>query len=146
MTVRWFTYRASGGTLYSAPPPDAVLPSSNSSLAAVRAAVREINPKTGRNFAPMITGTGSRRNGITLVGDGVADIEGQLVWYGDRGQLKPAWLFYLTSEDGIQRYATVVDDTTQGTMATQPLTFFQSAKGLAFERESPQPNRLRALV
>ena len=132
----------SGGNLYSAPAPDVVLPSSNSSLAAVRAAVREINPKTGRNFAPMITGSTARTNGITLVGDGVPDgIEGQLVWYGDRGQLKPAWLFYLTSEDGIQRYATVVDDATQGMMALQPLTFFQSPpKGLVFERESPQPN------
>ena len=126
----------SGGNLYSAPAPDVVLPSSNSSLAAVRAAVREINPKTGRNFAPVITGSTARTNGITLVGDGVPDgIEGQLVWYGDRGQLKPAWLFYLTSEDGIQRYAMVVDDATQGMMALQPLTFFQSPpKGLVFER------------
>lgn len=135
----------SGGTLFAAPASGVGLPPANSAMASARAAVRHINPKVGQNYFPLITGTTSRKNGIKLAGGQLPlDVEGELIWYGDQSGVKPAWLFYITDTDGIQRYATVVDDATASVRAQQPLTFFQSPppgpKGQVFERESPQPN------
>jgi protein-L-isoaspartate(D-aspartate) O-methyltransferase len=50
---------------------------------------------------------------------------------GARGQLHAAWLFYIVDEDGINSYATVVDDGSQTILSKRPTTFFQSPpKGL----------------
>ena len=58
-----------------------------------------------------------------------------------RGVLRPAWLLYVTSDDGVNRYATVIDNDSQKAISSRSLTLFQSAsKGQVFERESPQPN------
>lgn len=112
-----------GGTLFAAPAPGVGLPAPTSAMAAARAAVRHINPAVGDNYFPLITATASRKNGITLAGGDLPDdVEGTLVWYGDQGVIKPAWVFYLTDTDGVQRYATVVDDATQSVRAQPSLS------------------------
>jgi hypothetical protein len=133
-----------GGILFNAPSPDVVLPGTASAMTAARASVRAVNRKAAENYFPMITGTTSQRNGIRLAGGDLPDdIDGQLVWYGGSAGVKPAWVFYVTDMDGVNRYATVIDDASQSLMSKTPLTFFQSPsapKGQVFERESPQPS------
>jgi hypothetical protein len=132
-----------GGSLYGVPAPDLVLPSNSSALAAVRAAAREVNPKLGEVYAPFASDKPAhKRNGLRFASGGFAeDIQGEPVWYAVRGLLHTAWLFYIVDADGINSFATVVDDATQLVLDKQPMTFFQQApKGLVFERESPQPN------
>ena len=134
-----------GGTLFSAPPEGAALPPISSAGESAIQAVKHMNTRAAENFSPIPLVTGLRKNSVTLAGGVLPDdIEGTLVWYGDQGALRPGWVFYMTDVDGIQRYATVVDNATQTVRAQQPLTFFQSAssglKALVFERESPQPN------
>jgi hypothetical protein len=133
-----------GGILFNAPSPDVVLPGTASAMTAARAGVRAVNRKAAENYFPMITGTTSQRNGIRLAGGDLPDdIDGQLIWYGGSAGVKPAWVFYVTDMDGVNRYATVIDDASQSLMSKTPLTFFQSPsapKGQVFERESPQPS------
>jgi hypothetical protein len=133
-----------GGRIFAAPPPDVVLPDATSALRAARASVRAVSRKAAENYFPMIAGTTARPNGIRLAGGDLPDdIDGQLVWYGGSAGVKPAWVFYVTDMDGVNRYATVIDDASQSLMSKTALTFFQSPsapKGQIFERESPQPS------
>ena len=133
----------SGGNLYAAPPPDLPLPAQSSAMSAVRVAVRGVNPKLAAGFLPFVSARpAAGTNGVRFTaGPLPEEIDGELVWYALRGQLHPAWLFYIVDEDGINSYATVVDDGSQSILSKLPMTFFQSPpKGLVFERESPQPN------
>src|SRR5216684_1733720 len=112
-------------------------------MTAVRAAVRGVNPKLAASFLPFVSARpAAKANGVRFTaGPLPEEIDGELVWYALRGQLHPAWLFYIVDEDGINSYATVVDDGSQSILSKLPMTFFQSPpKGLVFERESPQPS------
>jgi hypothetical protein len=68
---------------------------------------------------------------------------GKLVWFGLQGRLRPAWLVHTVDPDGVRVYATVVDGANRHVLHKRDLTRFQirqSARGLVFEGESPQPN------
>ena len=133
----------SGGLFFNAPGNDVPLPGTDSVLAAARAAVRTVNPRLGERFQPQTSIRRPARQGaIRLSAVALSeDIEGEMVWYGFRGAVRPAWLLYVTDEDGISRYATVVDSESRQTIANEALTLFQSPpKGLVYERDSPQPN------
>ena len=69
------------------------------------------------------------------------DVEGRLVWYSVKGQLRPAWNFFVADTDRSHRFSVTVDDASQDILRQQPLTYYQSASpsGMVFERESPQP-------
>jgi hypothetical protein len=100
-----------GGIIFNAPSPDVVLPDATSGMRAARASVRAVSQKAAENYFPMITGATSQKNGIRLAGGDLPDdIDGQLVWYGGSAGVKPAWVFYVTDMDGVNRYATVIDD------------------------------------
>lgn len=130
----------SGGKLY-ADPGTIALPGQTTAFEAVRAAVRAVNPKLAERYAPLLSakaGTKGPRFAAASLGD---DIDAELVWYPIRGALQPAWMFQITDEDGVNSYTTIVESATQAVLQKLPTTyFFQAAKGLVFERESPQPN------
>ncbi len=66
---------------------------------------------------------------------------GEAVWFRVNGVLRPAWLFYIRDENGIDYYATVVDAETEQVLARRNLTLYQGPpRGLVFERGSPQPS------
>jgi len=102
----------SGGNLYSAPPPDVLLPAQSSAMSAVRVAVRAVNVKLAESFLPFVSARPSARtNGVRFTaGPLPEDIDGELVWFALRGQLHAAWLFNIVDADGINSYATVVDN------------------------------------
>ena len=130
----------SGGTLY--PDPGAVtLPGQATAFEAVRAAVRGVNPKLAARFTPLLSSkqpsTGLRFAAASLG----QDIDTEMVWYPVRGVLQPSWMFQITDEDRVHSYRTIVESSTKALLHKLPTTyFFQAAKGLVFERESPQPN------
>ncbi|MDQ6665703.1 MAG: extracellular metalloproteinase, partial [Acidobacteriota bacterium] len=140
-----------GGSLYESPG-KVELPALNRSLTAVRSAAQAVNPRIGHRFTPFESSTpvnAGRANAIRFAKGGFADdIEGTLVWYGADGSLRPAWQFSILDDDGVNRYAVVVDDASQAILAKRSLTLFQAApqaapmtpRGLVFEGESPQPN------
>ncbi len=133
-----------GGDLY--PAPATALPGLASAFTAVRAAIRAVNPKAAARFAPFESRTPARRrNGIRFAaGNDLADdVEGRLVWYAVRGALRPGWLFDVVAEDGVTRYAAIVDSDTQQVVARRPRTYFDSPgnpRGLVFDQGSPQPD------
>ena len=130
----------SGGTLY--PDPGTIsLPSQTTAFDAVRAAVRAVNPKLAARYTPLLSSkTASKGLRFAAVSLG-EDIDADLVWYPIRGTLQPAWKFEITDEDGVNSYTTIIESATQMLLHKLPSNyFFQSAKGLVFERESPQPN------
>ena len=133
----------SGGVLFNAPAQDVSSPEISQVLKASRAAVRAVNPKLAVNLNPLTSLRRPEKAGaIRLTAVALPeDIEGEAVWYAVRGVVRPAWLFYVTDDDGASRYATVIDSDTQTALAKQSLTLFQSPpRGQVFERESPQPN------
>jgi len=106
-----------GGALSRRPAEDLAAPVSASAPAARRAAARAVRSRSAEQ------------------------IGGRPVWYRVNGLLRPAWVFSIWDENGIDRYATVVDDVTQEVLGKTNLTLYQSApRGLVFERSSPQPN------
>lgn len=131
-----------GGDLYPAPV-SLELPSLTSARAAVRSALRAVSPKLAAEyFASEIGRAAAKPNTVRFArGTFPEDIDGELIWYAMRGTLRPAWVFNILDENGVTRYAAVIDDATQTPLEMRPLTFYQTApRGLAFERESPQPN------
>ena len=133
----------SGGTLFNAPGQDVGLPVASDALKSARSAVRTVNPRLATNYTPLTSLRRPETQGaIRLASASLPeDVEGEIVWYALRGNIRPAWLFYVTDDDGMSRYATVIDNDSQQALAKQSLTLFQSApKGQVFERESPQPN------
>jgi extracellular elastinolytic metalloproteinase len=133
-----------GGQFYSAP--QAAAPAMAAAFSAVRPAIRAVNPRAARRFAPFESRTPPRhRGGIRFSGGDVSpdDVEGRMIWFAVRGTLRPAWVFDVLAEDGVTRYAAVVDSESKRVIAKRPLTFFDGpndARGLVFDRESPQPN------
>ncbi|MDQ6707444.1 MAG: extracellular metalloproteinase, partial [Acidobacteriota bacterium] len=136
-----------GGSLYASPG-GVQLPALSRSLTAVRSAAQAVNPRIGQRFTPFESSTPvktGRANAIRFArGEFADDIEGSLVWYGADGFPRPAWEFSIAGDDGVNRYAVVVDDASQAILAKRSLTLFQAApatpRGLVFEGESPQPN------
>ncbi|MBS1875848.1 MAG: M36 family metallopeptidase [Acidobacteria bacterium] len=132
-----------GGDLY--PAPQTAAPERISSLAAVRAAVKSVNPKAAARYVPFQSQAAPRRAGAIrfTAGELPEDPEGRAIWFGARGVLVPAWQVFVTAEDGVTRYS-VIADVNQHVLARRKMTYFQSApttpRGLVFERESPQPN------
>jgi hypothetical protein len=133
---------SAGGTLYADPAsPGQVTP--GSSLAAVRSAVRAVNPRLGAAFAPVQTARVTRRPDaiVFAAGDFGSDIEGRLVWFGLRGALRLAWVFTVTDEDAVSRYSVVVEDGSGAILDKTELTFFATPPvGQVFDKGSPQPN------
>jgi hypothetical protein len=133
-----------GGDLY--PAPAAALPAPSSAFSAVRAAVRAVNPKAAARFAPFESRTPARKSNAIRFAAGADltdDVEGRLIWYAVRGALRPGWLFDVVAEDGVTRYAAVVDSDTQQVVARRPRTYFDSPgqpRGLVFDQGSPQPD------
>ncbi len=138
-----------GGNLYPAPRPERQLPVRAGAFTAVRSAVASVNPSLKDRFAPFESSQPPRqRGGIRFTRGALArDVEGGMVWYAHRGDLRPAWSFFVADTDQVHRYAVTVDDESQTVLGKQPLTFFQQApttppapRGLVFDQESPQPN------
>lgn len=82
--------------------------------------------------------TGAARAAATNPGSAAA--QGELVWYGVNGVLRPAWAFTVEESDGIERTATVIDYETERPLDRSPLTHYQNPRGLVFERSSPRPH------
>ena len=129
----------SGGTLVSAAPVR-TLPDPARSLTAVRSAVRAVNPQLA-DFLVMESAAMPRGTNTVRFDRGPLplDVEGKRVWYAVNGDLRPAWNFFVAHTDRIHRYSVTVDDGTQEILKQQAFTFSQSASGMVFERESPQP-------
>lgn len=72
--------------------------------------------------------------------EGSAAAQGELVWYGVNGVLRPAWAFTVEESDGIERSASVIDYETERLLERSPLTHYQNPRGLVFERSSPRPH------
>ncbi len=134
-----------GGDLFAAPTGN--IPEPTSSLAAVRTAVRAVNPQAAKRFVPFQSSAAALRRGAVRFTQGelADDPEGRMGWYAVRGTVIPAWQVFVTAADGVTRYA-VITDTHQHVMSRRAMTFFQSPttpappRGLVFERDSPQPN------
>ncbi|MBC8165466.1 MAG: M36 family metallopeptidase, partial [Bryobacteraceae bacterium] len=122
--------------------PRAAPPTTEEGVKALRAALREVRPNVdGSYLASPIKGesiTKFSRGGIAN------EMEGKPVWFNVGSELRGAWLFYIPAEDGKSRYATVIDVESGRLLQKTDLTqYWQSrppARGLVFERESPQPN------
>ena len=128
----------SGGSLFKRPagPP----PSATDGAQAVRAAVRDVNPAIDGSYL-----SGGKADGYTRFARGglANELEGRPVWYDVNGTVRPAWVFYVPGENRVDRYATVVDAERLRVVGKRNLTRYQApqpARGLVFERESPQPN------
>ena len=127
-----------GGDLVHAPaagfkPPEAV-----SALAAVRAAVAQVNPTLAERYSPFQIA----QNGAKLKfhrGEFADDIDASPVWHAVRGTARPAWKFYVADAGGSRSYAVIVDNASQRVLAKRDLTLRQSPRGLVF-LDSPQPN------
>ena len=139
-----------GGNLYSAPESKWRVPARARAAVAVRTAVAAVNPKLQGRFVPFESSELPRQAGGIrfLRGPLARDVEGSVVWFAQRGTLRPGWTFFITDEDAVHRYAVTVDDESQTVLAKQALTFFQAAqpsppptpRGLVFDQDSPQPN------
>ncbi len=130
-----------GGSLATAP--EAAAPTLAGMTVAVRAAVAAVNPKAAAGYNAVPSMKRPLRNGAVRFAEvelsPESAPEGRMVWFRGAGGLVPAYEVYALAEDGITSYRVLVDS--QGTLLRQmPMTFFQRAKGLVFERESPQPN------
>ncbi len=131
-----------GGSLYPAPAAGLRPAAFQSALRAVRSAAFAVQPRLGARFVPFPAAVDPATGGVRFHrGDFAADIDGQAVWYGAQGGLRPAWSFHVLDEDGVSYYEIIVDETSGAVLAKENLTLFQSGpRGLVFERESPQPN------
>ncbi|WP_035957833.1 M36 family metallopeptidase [Bryobacter aggregatus] len=129
----------SAGTFY--PDPGSVaLPSQATAFESVRSAIRAVNPKLAERYAPLLSAKASAK-GLRFAAASLGeDIDAELVWYPIRGALQPAWKFLITDEDGVNSFTTIVESATKMLLHNLPNTDFFQAKGLVFERESPQPN------
>jgi hypothetical protein len=133
----------SGGLLFNPPQPGTALPEVTSAMKAVRAAATAVNEKAGRAFQPFQKGASF--DGRTLRFEGgrfTGDIPGQLLWYGVRDTVRPAWKFQLIDTDGISPYIAVVDGAGEQVLRKQSLLLGQSAakpQGLVYEL-NPIPN------
>jgi hypothetical protein len=137
----------SGGRLAKRPQGQA--PSIESGSLAVRAAVREVNP--GIDGSYLAGSRSSESNSLRFLRGGFAnELEGRPVWYENRGTLRPAWLVTVPAADGIDRYITIVDAASQKLLGKDNLTrYYQAqppARGLVFERESPQPRQVQGVL
>jgi hypothetical protein len=106
--------------------------------------VKSVDPAVD-DFAPFDSPTRARgANRVRYAGGPLPlDVEGAPVWHAARGQLTPAWNFFVAHSDRVHRYSVTVDDASLAVLDRQPLTFFQNPappRGMVFERESPQPN------
>lgn len=132
----------SGGLLFN-PPQSGALPAAASARKAVRAAVAAVNQQAGRVFQPFEKAASS--DGRTLRFEGgrlAADISGQLVWYGVRDTVRPAWKFELIDTGGVTPYVAIVDGAGEQVLRKQSLLLSQSAatpRGLVYEL-NPIPN------
>lgn len=126
-----------GGSLAGAPataPPDW-----STADGALRSAAEVVNPKiAGSLQGGQATLKNGRRGMRYSSPEATGSIEGRPVWYNADGVLSPAWMFNITEEDGITRWATIVDSRTQSLLAKLPLTLFQGPRGLVFPGRSPQ--------
>jgi hypothetical protein len=129
----------SGGTLVKGPSSQVAAPAVESGMTAIRAAVRAVRPGAVSSYLP-----GAKSGKLTrFVRGGVGEeIEGKPIWFSVDGNLRPAWLFYISGENGADRYVTIVDTEKNRVLQKYNLTRYQTAapRGLVFERSSPQPN------
>ncbi len=130
-----------GGELYGMP--TLAPPSSLNSLRAVRAAVTAVNSRIGAEYQPTLSRKiGATRGQVSFSRGELGDVvDGHMVWFAVRGALQPAWVFFVTDEDGVSTYASIVDDLTGLPLLKQSMTYFQNpnVKGLVYERGSPNP-------
>ena len=123
--------------------PAGASPAWESGPAAVRAAVLSINPTLDGSYLAAPQSKGEKFLRFSRGGIG-KPLEGRPGWFETAGAVRPAWLIAVPGENGIDRYATVVDAAGGRILRQENLTRFQApqppARGLVFERESPQPN------
>ena len=131
-----------GGTLYSAPGSGVLPPDALSARAALRSALRAIRGRDPGSYVQIENEPSASPRSKRFAAAGFTDpVEGEAVWYPVNGILRPGWLFYIVDDNGVDSYATVIDDATGRMMSRQNLTLYQSEpRGLVFERESPQPS------
>ena len=129
----------SGGLLFGAPSSEPAAPSS--AMSAVRAAVGAVNPRLAGRFFPFPKESAEAGRKITFLRSSLTeDVDGELIWYGVNGAARAAWVFEVVDENGVDAWQVVVDAETEKVLAKEPLTWYQSPKGLLYEKGSPQPN------
>jgi hypothetical protein len=131
-----------GGMLYGAPAPEARVPDLTSSTRALHAAIAAVSPSAAESYMPFATAADEPTKTIRYHRGALGDeVAGRAVWFAVNGILRPAWVYQIVAENGIDSYETVVDDDTLAVFANEPMTFFQSGpRGLVFTGSSPQPN------
>ncbi len=130
----------SGGSLFGAPVSGA-LASPSSVMSAVRAAVGAVNPRLAGRFLPFLRESAEAGRKVRFHPGALAEgVDGELMWYGVDGTARAAWVFWIVDENGVDAWQTVVDAETGKVLAKEPLTWYQSPKGLVYEKGSPQPN------
>jgi len=137
-----------GGSLYGRAGAQAAIPQPVSAMAAVRSAAMAVNLERGQRFVPfgvevpkVVFSEASAEQTVRFArGEFGADLEGRSIWYAAKGELRPAWEFFVLDSDQVRAWNVVVDSETSTVLAKDTLTFFQNApRGLVFEMD-PQPN------
>ena len=129
-----------GGDLMRRPTSQA--PTLASGAKAIRAAVREVNPQADGSYLAAAPAAGEKYARFAR-GGFANETEGKPVWSLFNGALRPGWLFFVPAENGVDRFATVVDAEDGRVIRSVNTTLYQkpqNPRGLVFERESPQPN------
>lgn len=131
----------SGGRLY--PPPAVTPPSVEAATAAVRSAIRAVNPSADSSYLPEKTALAKGRKTMKFVRGGFAEsIEGQPLWFPAGNELRAAWSFFVPDSGGFMHYRTIVDSEKQTVLKSTRLGAFQAPhppRGLIFA-DTPQPN------
>jgi len=118
-------------------------PGFESGPAAVRAAVQAVNPSIDGSYVAAAQVKGERY--MRFARGGFAnELKARPVWYSADGALRPAWVVAVPGENGTDRHSVIVDAEFGRVLHRRNLTLYQAAqppaRGLVFERESPQPN------
>jgi len=135
---------SAGGQLFNAPQStDLTLFEAAAARKAARSAVKAVATDKQRSYFPVETQAaahqpqGSVRYAAATLAD---DVEGTPIWYAVNGTLIAAWKMNVVNEAGDNSADVIVEASSGRTMAKFPTTHRQSAKGLVYEKGSPQPN------
>jgi len=133
-----------GGQLFDAVEPD--LPRTPMAMKAVATAVRDVNPAAAATYYPFQTGAFDGKRVTFHRGAFASDLTAEVVWYGIRGVLRPAWKVRITDTDEVTESAVIVDGNGDAVLHRQTNTFHQAPKGLVYETgpiANPRPGHPR---
>ena len=130
----------SGGMIFAAPPDGVGAPAASSAARALRAAIQKVRGRNAPADFMLITAPEARKNAVRLARPAaIEQFDGEPVWFFARGALRPAWRFFVSAEDGVDNFETIVDSESGRVLGKDNLTWYQSPKGMVFG-QSPQPN------